>query len=87
MRLKPKTPDLLNLRDYQKVHPSVKALFKETRETFRLAVRLKYLLKNRKKVTNDSAILSIVKGYSIDIVGTAYQPRTPIRTKLNQVCS
>ena len=82
---KPKTPDLLNLSDYQKVHPFVKTLFKETRETFPLAGRLKYFLKNWEKVTNDSAILSIVKSYSIDFVKTPYQPRTPIRAKLSQV--
>ena len=44
--LKPKTPDLLNLNDYKKVHPFVKTLFQETRETFPLAGRLKYFLKN-----------------------------------------
>ena len=43
---KPKTPDLLNLNDYQKVHPFAKTLFKETRETFPLAGKLKYFLKN-----------------------------------------
>ena len=37
------------------------------------------------KVTNNSAILSIVRGYSIDFVETPYQPRTPIRAKLSQV--
>ena len=31
---KPKTLDLLNLSNYQKVHSFVKTLFKETRETF-----------------------------------------------------
>ena len=55
IRLKPKTPDILNLTDYQKVHSFAKALFKEIRETFHLAGRLKYLLKNWEKVTNDSA--------------------------------
>ena len=44
--LKPKTPDLLNLSDYQKGHPFVKTLFQETRETFPLGGRLKYFLKN-----------------------------------------
>ena len=44
--LKPKTPDLLNLNDYQKVHLFVKTFFKETRETFPLAGRLKYFLTN-----------------------------------------
>ena len=83
--LKPKRPDLLNLSDYQKVQPFVKTLFKETRKTFLLAGRLKYFLKNWGKVTNDSTILSIVKGYSIDFVQTPYQPKAPIRAKLNQV--
>ena len=32
--LKSESSDLLNLNDYQKVHPFVKTLFKETRETF-----------------------------------------------------
>ena len=82
---KPKTPDLLNLSNYQKVHPFVKTLFKETRENFPLAGRLKYFLKNWEKVTNNSTILSIVKGYSIDFVETPYQPRTAIKAKLNQV--
>ena len=71
---KPKTPDLLNLSEYQKVHPFVKTLFKETRGTFPLAGRLKYFLKNWEKVTNDSIILGIVKGYSIGFVETPYQP-------------
>ena len=48
--LKPKTPDLLNLSNYKKVHPFVKTLVKETRETFPLAGRLKYFLKNWKKI-------------------------------------
>ena len=74
--LKPKTSDLLNLSNYQKVHPFVKTLFQETRETFPLAGRLKYFLKNWEKFTNDSTILGIVKGYSINFVGTPYQPRT-----------
>ena len=39
--LKPKTSDLLNLSDYQKVHPFAKIFFKETGETFPLAGRLK----------------------------------------------
>ena len=65
--LKLKTPDLLNLSDYKKVHPFVKTLFKETRETFPIAGKLKYFLKNWEKVTNDSTILSIVKGYTIDL--------------------
>ena len=82
---KPKTSDLLNLSNYQKVHPFVKTLFKETRETFPLSGRLKYFLKNWEKVTNNSTILSIVKGYSIDFVETPYQPRTAIKAKLNQV--
>ena len=56
---KPKKPGLLNLSDYQKVPPFVKTLFKETRETFPLAGRLKYILKNWEKVTNDSTILSM----------------------------
>ena len=42
-------------------------------------------MENSKKATNDSTILSIVKGYSIDFVATLHQPRTPIRAKLNQV--
>ena len=37
------------------------------------------------KNTNDSKILSIVKSYSRDFVETPYQPRTPIRAKLNKV--
>ena len=82
---KPKTPDLLNLNDYQKVYPFVKTLFKETRETFPLAGRLKYFLKNWEKVTDVSTNLSIVKDYPIDIVETPYQSRIPIRAKLNQV--
>ena len=65
---KPKTPDLLNLNDYQKVHPFAKTLFKETRETFPLAGKLKYFLKNQEKVTDVSTNLSIVKGYPIDIL-------------------
>ena len=85
INLKPETPDLLNLSDYKKVYPFVKTLFKETRETFPLAGRLKYFFKNWEKVANDSTILSIAKGYSIDFVETPYQPRTPIRAKLNQV--
>ena len=83
--LKLKTPDLLNLSDYQKVQLFVKKLFKKTRETFPLAGRLKYFLKNWEKVTNDSTILSIVKSYSIDFLETPYQPKTPIRATLNQV--
>ena len=62
---KPKTTDLLNLSDYRKVKPFVRTLFKETRETSPLARKLKYFLKNWEKVPNDSTILSIVKGYSI----------------------
>ena len=46
---KAKTPDLLNLSDYQKVYPFVQTLFKETRETFPLAARLKYFLKKMGK--------------------------------------
>ena len=65
---KPKTSDLLNFSDYQKVHPFVKTLFKETRAIFPLAGRLKYFLKDWEKVTNDSTILSIVNGCSIDFV-------------------
>ena len=42
-------------------------------------------MKNWEKVTNDSTILSIVKGNSIDFVETPYQLRIPIRAKLNQV--
>ena len=83
--LKPKTPDLLNLSDYPKVHPFVKTLFKETRKTFPLAGLLKYFLKNWEKVTNNFTVLSIVKSYSIDFVRTSYQPKTPIRVNLNQV--
>ena len=64
--------------------PNCKTLFKETREIFPLAGRLKYFLKNWEKVTNDSTILSIVKGYSIDFVETPYQPKTPIRGISNQ---
>ena len=41
MSQKTKTPDLLNLNNCQKVHPFVKTLFKEIRETFPLAGRLK----------------------------------------------
>ena len=78
-------PELLNLSDYQKVHSFVKTLFKETREGFPLAGRLKFFLKKWGKVTNDSTILSIVKGYSMDFVETPYQPKTPRRAKLNQV--
>ena len=48
--LKPRTPDLLNLSDYQKVYPFVKTFFKETRETFPLAGKLKYFLKAGKKL-------------------------------------
>ena len=81
---KPKTRDLLNLSDYQKVHPFVKTIFKETRETFPLAGRLKYFLKNWEKITNNSTILSKVKGY-LDFVETPYQPRAPVGAKLNQV--
>ena len=66
--LKPKTPDLLNFSDYKWVHPFVKTLFKETRKTIPLAGRLIYFLKNWGKATNDSTILSIVKGYSINFV-------------------
>ena len=29
--LRPKTPDILDLRNYEKVHPFVKGFFKETR--------------------------------------------------------
>ena len=54
--LKPKPSSLLNLSHYQKVHPFVKRLVKETRETFLIAGRLKYFLKNWEKVTNDSTI-------------------------------
>ena len=82
---KPKTPVLLNLSHYQNVHPFVKTLLKETGETFPLAGKLKHFLKNWEKVTIDSTILSIVKGYSIDFAETPYQQRTPIRAKLNQV--
>ena len=85
LSLKPKTPDLLNLSDYKKVHPFVKKLFKETRETFPVAGKLKYFLKSWEEVTNDSTILSIAKGYSIDFVETPNQPKTPTRAKLNQV--
>ena len=42
-------------------------------------------MKNREKVTNDSTILSIVKGCYRDFVQTPYQPRTSRRAKLNQV--
>ena len=80
-----KTPDVLNFSNYKKVHPFVKTLFKETRKTFPLAGRLIYFLKNWEKVAIDSAILSLVKGYSMDTVETPYQPKTPIRAKLNQV--
>ena len=83
--LKPKTPDLLSLSDYQKLHPFKKTLFKEIREIFPLAGRLKYFLKHWEKLTNDSTILTTVKSFSIDFVETPYQPRTPIRAKLSQV--
>ena len=76
LSLKPKTPNLLNLSDYKKVHPFVKKLFKETRETFPLAGKLQYFLKSWEEVTNDSTILSIE---------TPNQPKTPTRAKLNQV--
>ena len=39
---KPKTAEFLNLCDNKKVHQFVKTLFKETREAFPLAGRLKY---------------------------------------------
>ena len=65
---KPKTPVLLNLSDYQKVHSFIKTLLKETRETFPLAGKVKHFLKNWEKVSIDSTILSIVQGYSIDFV-------------------
>ena len=48
--------------------PISKTLFKETRAIFPLAGRLQYFLKDWEKVTNDSTILSIVKGCSIDFV-------------------
>ena len=80
-----KTPDVLNFSFYKKVHPFVKTLFKETRESFPLAGTLIYFLKNLEKVASHSTILSLVKGYSMDIVETPYQPKTPIRTKLNPV--
>ena len=80
-----KTPDVLNISDYKKIHPFIKTLFQETRETFPLAGRLIYFLKKSEKVANDSTILSLVKGYSMDIVETPYQPKTPIRAILNQV--
>ena len=57
--LKPKTPDLLNLNDYKNVHPFVKTVFKETWETFALAGRLNYFLKNWDNFVNNPAILSI----------------------------
>ena len=83
INLKPKTPDVLNLSDFKRVHPFVKTLFKETTETFPLAGSLKYFLKNWEKVTNDTAILRIVKGCPIDFVETPYEPRKSIRAKLN----
>ena len=42
-------------------------------------------MKNWEKVTSNSTILSIVKGYSIDFVETRYQPKTPTRAKLKQI--
>ena len=54
--MKPKTQDLLNLREYEKVQPFIKTLFKETRETFPLAGKLKHFLKNWEKITNDSKV-------------------------------
>ena len=48
--LKPKVPDLLNLSDYQKVHQFKKALLKETRETFPLAGKLNFFLRNWEKL-------------------------------------
>ena len=41
INVKLKASDLLNLNDYQNVYPFVKTLFKETKETFSLAGRLK----------------------------------------------
>ena len=47
--------------------------------------KVKIFLKNWEKVTNDSAILSTVKGYSIDFMDIPYQLKTPMRAILNQV--
>ena len=67
-KLKVKTPDLLNLNEYKNVHPFVKMLFQENKESFPPAGKLKYFLKNWEKVTNDTTILNIVKSYSIEFV-------------------
>ena len=48
--MKPKSPDLLNLSDYKKVHSSVKIFFKETIEIFPRKGRVKYFLKKLETV-------------------------------------
>ena len=69
----------------QKSSPICKNTFQGDQKNFSSSGKVKYFLKNWEKVTNDSTILSIVKGYSIDFVEIPYQPRTSIRAKLNQV--
>ena len=82
VRPKSKTPDLFNLSDYKKVHPFLKT--RRPDKLFYLAGRRKYFLKNWEKVINNSTILSIVKGYSIDFVEPSYQTKRPISANLNQ---
>ena len=65
--LKPKIQDLLNLSNYKKIHSFVKG----DQRNFSSGRKINIFLKNWEKVTNDSTILSIVKGYCIGLLETS----------------
>ena len=67
------------------VHPAIKGVFPITEVISPLAGRIQKFLANWKILTNDRAILDIVKGWEVPLSGPPSQTRLPQAVKMNSL--
>ena len=74
---------VLSVQEYPKVHKLVRNLFPvRVSSGLPLAGRVKYFIRNWKRLTGDMAVLNIVNGYQIPLLDSPRQPFLPPGAKL-----
>ena len=77
--------EILSPQNYPHIHPVIKRLVDvENMQNFQPAGCLQYFLKNWEKLTNDSVILELVKGYQIPFLSETSQMEPPSSILMRQ---
>ena len=75
-----------DLKNLVHVHPNLKGLFQNIdTKHFSKAGKIKYFLQNWKVLSNDPAILEIVEGWKLPLVGRPQQVREPRSIHMSRI--